>query len=59
MVYKEGDTFWYHVCDVTNRMTYIPTGKKCPDCWWNALNHTEQAKVRREEYRDELKGDTL
>ena len=56
MEYNDGDTFWYHVCPVTNRMTYIPTGKKCPDC--------EQVKIRRtkeyNEYLDELqKGDLL
>ena len=54
--YNDGDTFWYHVCPVTNRMTYIPTGKKCPEC--------EQVKIRRakeyNEYIDELqKGDLL
>jgi|TARA_B100000959_G_scaffold281522_1_gene345767 hypothetical protein len=40
-------------------MTYIPTDKKCPDCEWNALTPTEKAMIRQEEYRDELKGDTL
>ncbi len=59
MEYKEGDTFWYHVCSITNHMTYIPTDKKCPDCEWNALTPTEKAMIRQEEYRDELKGDTL
>ena len=52
MVIKDGDTFWYHVCEVTNRMAYIPIGKQCPDCWWNGLSSLEQAKIRQEEYRD-------
>jgi len=59
MVNKEGDTFWYHVCPITNRMTYIPIGKACHDCWWEGLSSTEKAKIRQEEYREELKGDLL
>jgi hypothetical protein len=59
---KDGDTFWYHICNVANyskKPTYLPTGTKCPDCDWANKPVLEKAKIRQAEYLDELKGDTL
>ena len=56
---QEGDTFWYHICPVTNRMNYVPIGAECPDCKWSTMSVVDKAKIRQAEYKDELKGDLL
>ena len=32
MTHNEGDTFWYHTCPITNKVTFLPIGMKCPEC---------------------------
>ena len=62
MKHPDTDTFWYHVCSETNRMTYIPVGQACPDCNWSTKDRDEKKKRQDEynEYLDELqKGDLL
>jgi hypothetical protein len=32
MTHTEGDTFWYHTCPITDKVTFLPIGMKCPEC---------------------------
>ena len=56
MTYKEGDTFWYHKCPVTNKTTFLPVGMKCPDCVLESMSTTEKARVQQQRYLNEVEG---
>jgi hypothetical protein len=53
MTYKEGDTFWYHKCPVTNKTTFLPVGMKCPECVLGEMD-TANKKVN-EKFSETLK----
>jgi hypothetical protein len=57
-MYKEGDTFWLHICPhKPESREYLPVGKTCKLCDWYELPEIEKTKIRQREYRERLEQD--
>ena len=56
MTHTEGDTFWYHTCPITDKVTFLPIGMKCPDCVLDEMDSLEKAKLEQARYLNNIEG---